>query len=72
MSDSTNLASAMTGANLYEHIGSMMWTTIPATVIVIGIYTVMGLRYAGGTMEMDNIILMTNTLEDTFILVCSQ
>lgn len=66
MSDSTNLASAMTGANLYEHIGSMMWTTIPATVIVIGIYTVMGLRYAGGTMEMDNIILMTNTLEDTF------
>lgn len=45
MSDSTNLASAMTGVNLYTHIGSMMWTTIPATIITIVIYTVIGLGY---------------------------
>ncbi len=66
MSDSTNLASAMTGANLYEHIGSMMWTTVPATLICIVIYTVMGMQYSGGTMEMENINLMLDTLDSMF------
>lgn len=66
MSDSTNLASAMTGVNLYKHIGGMMWTTVPATIICIVLYTVIGLRYGGGEMDSSNITLMLTTLESTF------
>lgn len=66
MSDSTNLASAMTGANLYSHIGSMMWTTMPATIITIIIYTIIGLGYSSDTADMTNINLMLDTLDETF------
>ena len=66
MSDSTNLASAMTGVNLYTHIGSMMWTTIPATIITIVIYTVIGLGYSTENVDMSNINLMLTTLDETF------
>ena len=32
LSDTTNLAPLAAGSTLYEHIGHMLWTTIPATV----------------------------------------
>lgn len=66
MSDNTNMASAMTGATLYEHIGSMMYTTVPATVITLGLYIVLGLRYTSGAMDSSNIDLMMQTLDSTF------
>ena len=66
MSDSTNLASAVTGANLYAHIGSMMYTTIPAFVIALVLYIVLGLRYSSDSANLDEIHLMMRTLEETF------
>lgn len=66
MSDNTNMASAMSGATLFEHIGSMMYTTLPATVITLGLYIVLGLRYGGGAMDSSNIDLMMTTLDGAF------
>lgn len=66
MSDSTNIASAMTGANLFEHIGSMLYTTIPASLICVVLYAMLGLRYTGGIMDMSNVDLMLETLDATF------
>ncbi len=66
MSDSTNLASAVTGANLYEHIGSMMYTTVPAAIISLGIYIVLGMRYGGTGANMETIQLMISTLAANF------
>lgn len=42
LSDSTNLASLVTGANLYEHIRHLLYTTLPIFFLSIVLYSVMG------------------------------
>ncbi len=44
LSETTNLAAAVAGTDLYKHIRSMMSTTIPAILITLGIYLVLGLQ----------------------------
>nr|WP_243423591.1 Na+/H+ antiporter NhaC [Anaerotignum lactatifermentans] len=66
MSDNTNMASAMTGVGLYDHIGGMMPTAIPATVVSLILYTVIGFKYGSGVMDDTNIILMMDTLNAQF------
>ena len=44
LSDTTNLAPAVAGSNLYDHIKHMLWTTIPAIVITLIIFTFLGLN----------------------------
>ena len=51
-SDIPNLAPIATGSNLFDTIKHMMWSAVPAWLIGLGIYLVIGLRYAapaGGT-----------------------
>jgi len=43
LSDTTNLASAMAGADLFEHIRYMMLTTVPSIVITIIVFAVLSL-----------------------------
>jgi len=43
LSDTTNLAPAVSGSDLYTHIKHMLWTTIPSLTIALIIYTVIGL-----------------------------
>lgn len=43
LSDTTNLAPAMAGAELFEHIKYMTLTTIPSIVITLIIFTILGL-----------------------------
>jgi NhaC family Na+:H+ antiporter len=43
LSDTTNLAPAVAGSNLYTHIRHMLWTTIPSMVIALTIFTIIGL-----------------------------
>lgn len=54
-SDTTNLAPAATRANLYDHIGHMMWTTTPAYLIGLGVYFAVG--RGTGTMEASPIMV---------------
>ncbi len=42
MSDTTNLASAVTGVDLFDHIRHMLWTTIPSFVIALLVFTLIG------------------------------
>lgn len=53
LSDTTNLAPAVSGSNLFDHIRAMVWTTIPTYIIVIIITIVIGLGYAGGGSGFD-------------------
>ncbi|MFV8818750.1 Na+/H+ antiporter NhaC [Haliea sp. E17] len=46
MSDTTNLAAAATGVDLFEHIRHMLWTTVPGFVIALLIFTLLGLGSA--------------------------
>ncbi len=43
LSETTNLAPAVVGTDLFSHIGHMVWTTIPSIVIALIIYLLIGL-----------------------------
>jgi NhaC family Na+:H+ antiporter len=51
LSDSTNLAAGVCEANLFKHIKSMLYTTIPAFVIALVIYLVLGMGYSGESVD---------------------
>jgi NhaC family Na+:H+ antiporter len=42
MSDTTNLAAASTGVDLFEHIRHMLWTTVPAFAIALCVFALLG------------------------------
>ena len=66
LSDTTNVAADMSGTPLYDHIGSMMYTTVPATVICLFLYTVLGIRNASANADLSNIELILDTLGANF------
>lgn len=43
LSDSTNLAAAVGEANLFDHIKHMLWTTLPALIVSLILYTIISL-----------------------------
>ncbi|MEG1603169.1 MAG: Na+/H+ antiporter NhaC [Cloacibacillus sp.] len=68
ISDTTVLASVTAGAGLYDHIKAMLYTTIPAFIIALALYVVLGLQYASGELNLKDVELITSTLEKTFNL----
>ncbi|MFT4924061.1 MAG: NhaC family Na+:H+ antiporter [Phenylobacterium sp.] len=67
LSDTTNLAPAVTGVNLFDHIRNMLPTTVPAMLIALVIYLVVGFFVIGnGQVSFDNINIITTTLENNF------
>lgn len=66
LSDTTNVAADMSGTPLYDHIGSMMYTTVPATVICLVLYTVLGIRNTSANADLSNIELILDTLGANF------
>ncbi len=51
MSDTTVLASSISGADLFSHIRYMLYTTVPSITISILLYLVIGLSYDGKEVE---------------------
>lgn len=49
LSDTTNVAPAMVGENLFDHIRHMLWDTIPALLISTVLYWLIGLNIVGGS-----------------------
>jgi NhaC family Na+:H+ antiporter len=69
LSDTTNLAPAVAGTQLFTHIRHMVYTTVPALVIALVIFTVMGiLRPATGSVDTPDYLLMLSTLSASFNL----
>ncbi|HSM11090.1 MAG TPA: Na+/H+ antiporter NhaC [Lysobacter sp.] len=50
LSDTTNLAPAAAGSELFEHIRHMVWTTGPSILIALVLFTLIGLG-GGGRMD---------------------
>ncbi|MGS2720146.1 Na+/H+ antiporter NhaC [Paraglaciecola aestuariivivens] len=42
LSETTNLAPAIAGTNLFEHIQYMLWTTVPSIIITLILFTLIG------------------------------
>ena len=66
LSDTTNLAPAMAGADLFQHIRAMCWTTIPTYIIVVIAAVVMGSQYKSGTLDINNIQSLQNLMKGEF------
>ncbi len=47
-SDTTNLAPIAAGSNLFDHIRHMLWTTVPAWIIGLVVYLILGFASRGG------------------------
>ncbi|OBT08111.1 Na+/H+ antiporter NhaC [Shewanella sp. UCD-FRSSP16_17] len=43
LSDTTNLAPAVAGSNIFSHIKHMTWTTVPSIIIALIVFTFLGL-----------------------------
>ncbi len=48
LSDSTNLTSAIVKVDLYDHIKHMLYTTIPAALLSLGLFSFIGFSFADG------------------------
>lgn len=52
LSDTTNLAPAMAGSNLFDHIRHMVWTVTPSLVIALIIFGILGLGHSSNNVDM--------------------
>lgn len=67
LSDTTNLAAAMAGANLFDHIKYMLYTTVPSIILALVIYLFLGLSKAE-QVNQENIQLVMASIENTFYI----
>lgn len=66
LSDTTNLAPAVAGAELFSHIRHMIYTTGPSMLISLLIYGLLGLRYNGNVLQQQGIQLILTTIDIHF------
>lgn len=60
LSETTNLAPAVAGTELFEHIRYMLWTTVPSIVLALVLFTIIG--FSGVQHDASNEIQQMQTL----------
>ncbi|MEZ8079846.1 Na+/H+ antiporter NhaC [Enterovibrio norvegicus] len=68
LSDTTNLAPAMAGTDLFTHIKHMSYTTGVSITITLIIETVLGLQYSATGSNIDRINTILTTLDSNFFI----
>ncbi|TSI08300.1 Na+/H+ antiporter NhaC [Lysinibacillus sp. BW-2-10] len=68
LSDTTNLASGLTGTDLFVHIKHMLYTTIPGIIIALAVYGIIGMNYKDGAIDTASIQQTINALEESFVI----
>lgn len=66
LSDTTNLAPAIAGTDLFQHIRAMVWTTGPTYLLVCAITIVLGFKYGGGTLDAAKITAIQAVMSHEF------
>ena len=66
LSDTTNLAPAVAGSTLFDHIKHMIWTTGPSLVVALVVYLVMGFMHSGGAADTSTIDQILTFITDNF------
>jgi len=67
LSDTTNLAAAVTNSNLFDHIQHMLWTTIPSFIIALIILLMLGMESSSSAAFTD-INALQQAMQDTFTI----
>ena len=66
LSDTTNLAPAVSGSELFDHIRAMLWTTLPTLCIVMILAWFMGAKYGSGALDATKITLIQKMMAAEF------
>lgn len=67
LSETTNLAPAVAGSELFEHIRYMLWTTIPSISIALILFLMIGFDHSSADSgNTSSIETLTQTLEATY------
>jgi Na+:H+ antiporter, NhaC family len=61
LSDTTNLAPAVAGSELFDHIRNMTWTTVPSIIIALSLFFFIGLS--------EDVSATENSLQDSLALL---
>jgi NhaC family Na+:H+ antiporter len=67
LSDTTNLAAAVSNSDLFDHIQHMLWTTTPSFIIALVIFFALGLG-SGSNVEVKDIELLQLAMKDAFLI----
>jgi NhaC family Na+:H+ antiporter len=65
LSDTTNLAPAVAGSDLFSHIRHMLWTTIPSLILAILLFILIGFN-ANGVANVEKIDQISRDLQQHF------
>ncbi|WP_413376399.1 Na+/H+ antiporter NhaC [Paenibacillus taichungensis] len=67
LSDTTNLAALSTGVNLYEHIGHLLYTTVPSFIVAGAVFLITGFNTDASNIAIpDKVITIMDTLSTVF------
>ncbi|HAV63713.1 MAG TPA: Na+/H+ antiporter NhaC [Verrucomicrobiales bacterium] len=67
LSDTTNLAPAVAGSELFEHVRYMLHTTVPGLVIAVVLYVALGIG-RGGSATLESVQVLREALAAAFNL----
>lgn len=66
LSDTTNLAPAIAGSNLFDHIRHMIWTVTPSLIIALILYAILGAGHSKIEVDMSNVTMIQEGILDEF------
>ncbi len=66
LSDTTNMAPAVAGSELFEHIKHMVYTVTPSLLITLVLYTVLGFKYGNNSIDPTSLNEIMALLADKF------
>jgi NhaC family Na+:H+ antiporter len=68
VSDTTNLAAMSADTDLYSHIKSMLYTTVPTYIISLIAFTLVGLYYSSQTISAQESLILSQHLKIEFFI----
>ncbi len=68
LSDTTNLAPAMAGTDVFSHVRHMVFTAAPAFGIALLLFGLIGFRFAGGEFDSHQIAQMLSGMQGSFTI----
>lgn len=66
LSDTTNLAPAMAGTDLFTHVRYMLYTTTPSMILALIGFTILGYFYSGSSSDLSQVNMVLATIESAF------
>ena len=67
LSETTNLAPAVAGTDLFSHIGHMVWTAVPSILIALSLYGLIGLNI-DSSASADDLAITMALLSENFMI----